>query len=94
MTEVHVSLDPSELNDTGRRLQEPLEEQLSSALRAAAERVRDDYRGEPVDEVTRRLLEQTRQGLHSDIAAAFEPDAPELRRVAEEIVAGRLDTIE
>lgn len=94
MTELHVSLDPDELNEAGRRLQVPLEEQLSSALRAAAERVRDDYHGEPVDEVARRLLATTREALHPDIAAAFEPDGPELRRVAEEIVAGRLDTIE
>jgi hypothetical protein len=32
------------------------------------------------------LLEQTKTGLHPDIAAAFTPDHAELRRVAEAVV--------
>jgi hypothetical protein len=34
------------------------------------------------------LLEQTKAGLHPDIAAGFSPDPAELRRVAEAIVHG------
>jgi hypothetical protein len=51
--------------------------------------VADSYAGEPVDEVRRRLLAETRAGLHPDIAEGFEPDQAELRRVAEVIVQQR-----
>ncbi len=87
MSEPHVTLDPDSLGPVERKLREPLEEQLSSALRAAAHRVREGYSGGSVEEVTARLLEETRTGLHPDVAAAFQPDPAELRRLAEEIVA-------
>jgi hypothetical protein len=89
MDEPHVSLDPASLNPVERKLRGPLEEQLSSALQSATERVAERYAGEPVDEVRRRLLAETRAGLHRDIAEAFEPDEAELHRVAEVIVAKR-----
>lgn len=85
MDEPHVTLRPDAHNEVEQRLHEPLEEQLTSALRAAAQRVRDQYAGEPVDEVYRRLLDETKAGLHPDIASGFTPDPDELRRVAEAI---------
>jgi hypothetical protein len=89
MDQPHVSLDPASLNPVERKLREPLEEQLSSALQAAIERIREDYAGEPVDEILSRLVDETRAGLHPDIAAGFAPNQAELRRVAEAIVDGR-----
>ncbi|MEU7907723.1 hypothetical protein [Actinoplanes sp. NPDC049118] len=86
MIEPQVNLDPDSLSPVGDKLRGPLEDQLTSALRAAAEKIADGYAGEPVDTVTAQLLEQTRAGLHPDIAAGFEPDHAELRRVAEAIV--------
>jgi hypothetical protein len=86
MVEPQVSLDPQTLNPVEEKLRGPLEEQLTSALRAATDKITEEYAGEPVDTVTARLLEQTRAGLHPDIAAGFEPDRGELRRVAETIV--------
>jgi hypothetical protein len=88
MAEPHVSLDPSGLGPTEEKLRGPLEEQLTSALRLATERVRADYAGEPVEEVCRRLLDETRAGLHPDIARAFAPDMDEFCRVAVAIVRG------
>ncbi len=84
----HVSLDPDSLDPVERKLREPLEEQLTSALRAAAHRVREGYAGEPVAQVQARLLEETRAGLHPDVAAGFHPDPRQLRDVAEAIVRG------
>jgi hypothetical protein len=86
MVEPQITLDPASLNSVEEKLRGPLEEQLTSALQAATEKISDEYAGEPVDAVTVRLLEQTRAGLHPDIAAGFEPDRAELRRVAEAIV--------
>lgn len=86
MVEPHVTLDPGSLNPVEDKLRGPLEDQLTSALQAATDKVADAYAGEPVDTVTHRLLEQTRAGLHPDIAAGFTPDQGELRRVAEAIV--------
>lgn len=91
MGEPHVTLDSEDLNHVERKLREPLEEQLTSALQAAAGRVAADYGGEPVEEVQRRLLAKTREGLHPDIAAGFHPDEGELRRVAEAITHGEID---
>jgi len=88
MSEPHVTLDPENLGPVERRLRDPLEEQLSSALQAAAHRVRDGYQGEPVDQVCARLLEETRAGLHPDVADGFRPDLDQLRLVAEAIVRG------
>ncbi|MDW5328073.1 hypothetical protein [Plantactinospora sp. KLBMP9567] len=86
MSEPHVTLDPTGLAPARQHLRGPLEEQLSSALRAAIDRVRADYAGEPVDEVCRRLLDETRAGLHPDIADGFTPDMDEFCRVAVAIV--------
>ena len=86
MVEPHITLDTATLNPVEEKLRGPLEDQLTSALQAATDKITDEYAGEPVDAVTVRLLEQTRAGLHPDIAAGFEPDQTELRRVAEAIV--------
>ncbi|MFB9239199.1 hypothetical protein ACFFWC_27320 [Plantactinospora siamensis] len=86
MSEPHVTLDPRGLDPTQRKLRGALEEQLTSALRAATDRVRAAYAGEPVEEVCRRLLDETRSGLHPDIAAGFDPDMNEFCRVAIAIV--------
>jgi hypothetical protein len=87
MAEPHVTLDPDDLNPVERKLREPLEEQLSSALQAATHRVEAGYAGEPVEEVARRLLAETRAGLHPDVAAGFRPDTRQLRDVAATIVS-------
>jgi hypothetical protein len=89
MAEPHVTLDPGRLDPVQRKLRGPLEEQLSSALRAATERVRADYDGQAVDLVCQRLLDETRAGLHPDIAEAWQPDMDELCRVAVAIVRGQ-----
>jgi hypothetical protein len=86
MVEPHVTLDPQSLSGVEEKLRGPLEDQLTSALQSAADRVQSDYHGEPVEQVSAELLEQTRSGLHPDIAAGFEPDPAELRRVAEAVV--------
>jgi K+-transporting ATPase c subunit len=86
MVEPHVTLDPQRLNAVEEKLQGPLEDQLTSALQTAADRVQSDYHGESVEQVSVELLEQARSGLHPDIAAGFEPDPAELRRVAEAVV--------
>jgi hypothetical protein len=87
MTEPQVTLDPTSLNPVEDKLRGPLEEQLTSALRAATERTRHTYAGEPVDEVATTLLERAREALHPDIADGFHPDPAQLRHVAETIVA-------
>jgi hypothetical protein len=88
MVEPQISLDPRSLNPTEEKLRGPLEDQLTSALKAAADKIAHGYAGEPVDQVAAMLLEQTKAGLHPDIAAGFSPDPAELRRVAEAIVHG------
>ncbi|RZU76938.1 hypothetical protein EV384_5650 [Micromonospora kangleipakensis] len=88
MSEPHVTLDPSGLDAVQQKLRGPLEDQLTSALHAAIDRVRSSYAGEPVEEVCRRLLDETRAGLHPDIAAGFNPDMDEFCRVAVAIVRG------
>ncbi|MFD2765913.1 flagellar motor switch protein FliG [Micromonospora eburnea] len=90
MSEPHVTLDPGGLDPVQRKLRGPLEDQLTSALQAATERVRASYAGEPVEEVCRRLLDETRVGLHPDIAAGFQPDMEEFCRVAVAIVRGEI----
>ncbi|MEJ3749149.1 hypothetical protein WEI85_38540 [Actinomycetes bacterium KLBMP 9797] len=89
MAEPHVTLNQPDLGPVPEKLREPLEEQLSSALQRATEVVSADYHGEGVDEVTARLIDQTRAGLHPDIAEAFQPDQARLRQVAETIVRRR-----
>ena len=86
MAEPHVTLDPDQLDPVQRKLKGPLEEQLSSALRVATQRVREDYDGQAVEFVCQRLLDETRSGLHPDIAAAWQPDMNEFCRVAVAIV--------
>lgn len=86
MVEPHITLDSASLTPAQEKLRGPLEDQLTSALQHAADKVTDEYHGEPVDTVTDKLLEQTRAGLHPDIAAGFAPNQGELRRVAEAIV--------
>ena len=87
MEEPHVSLDASTLSPVERKLQGPLEDQLTSALTAATDKIRQRYAGEPVAEVEAQLLAEAKAGLHPDIAAGWSPDRAELRRVAESIVA-------
>ena len=86
MVEPHITLDPNNLSPVEEKLRGPLEEQLTSALQAATDKISDEYAGEPVETVTGELLTQTRAGLHPDIAAGFTPDQGELRRVAQEII--------
>ena len=88
MVEPQIHLDPTSLNAVEEKLRGPLEDQLTSALQAATDKVTHEYAGEPIDAVTAKLLDQTRAGLHPDIAAGFTPDHQELRRVAEAIVRG------
>ncbi|SDZ22302.1 hypothetical protein SAMN05444365_107160 [Micromonospora pattaloongensis] len=90
MSEPHITLDPTGLSPVEKKLRGPLEEQLTSALQAAADRVRTTYGGEPVETVCQRLLDETKAGLHPDIAAGFEPDMDEFCRVAVAIVRGKL----
>lgn len=89
MVEPHVSLDPASLDPVEAKLRGALEDQLTSALQVAADKVEASYAGEPLNEVTTRLLDETRHGLHPDIAAAWSPDMVELERVARAIVGGR-----
>lgn len=86
MSEPHVTLEPRD--PVQKKLRGPLEEQLTSALQAATDRVRGSYAGEPVEQVCQQLLDETRAGLHPDIAAGFQPDMDEFCRVAVAIVRG------
>jgi hypothetical protein len=87
MAEPQVTLDPNSLNPVEDKLRAPLEEQLTSALRAATDKTKHTYAGESVDAVSATLLRRTKSALHPDIAAGFHPDPTELRHVAEQIVA-------
>ncbi|MEU8821163.1 hypothetical protein [Actinoplanes sp. NPDC048796] len=89
MAEPQVTLDPQSLNPVEEKLRGPLEDQLTSALQAATDKLRHEYAGQSVDEVTAMLLDDTKTHLHPDIAAGFHPDHHQLRQVAEAIVAGR-----
>ena len=86
MQEVHVSIDPDGADPAVRRLQEPLEAQLTSALQRAAAEVAQDGHGGSLDDVVRRLAAAAKAHLHPDIAAAWQPDDAELRRAAEAIM--------
>jgi hypothetical protein len=89
MTEPQITLDPHGLNPVEEKLRRPLEEQLTSALQAATDKTRQTYAGEPVETVCRQLLERTKEHLHPDIAAGFQPDHDQLLQVAQAIAAGR-----
>jgi hypothetical protein len=88
MTEMHVSLDTGDLSAVERKLQEPLEAQLTSALEAAANRVAEQYDGQGEDEVVSWIMRETREGLHPDIAEGFQPDEAKLRQVAQAVMRG------
>lgn len=88
MAEIHVSLDSDDLNAVERKLQVPLEDQLTSALEQAANRVADQYEGQGEDEVAAWILRETREGLHPDIAEGFQPDEAKLREVARAVMRG------
>ena len=87
MVEPQITLDAANLSPVEQKLQGPLEDQLTSALQAATTKISERYAGQPVDEVERMLFEQTKSGLHPDIAAAFTPDHAQLRQVAQAIVS-------
>ena len=89
MSEPQVTLDPQGLSPVEEKLRGPLQEQLTSALQAATDQIRQTYAGEPVDVVCRELLERTKEHLHPDIAAGFQPDHQQLLQVAQAIAAGR-----
>ncbi|GLY28212.1 hypothetical protein [Kineosporia sp. NBRC 101731] len=86
MVQPRIKLDPNISLGPVEKLREPLEEQLTSALRNAVDKVDDHYQGETVTEVEKELLEGTKAGLHPDIAAAISPDQDQLRDVAATIV--------
>ena len=87
MMDPQITLDPNNLSPVEQKLRGPLEDQLTSALQAATANINERYAGQPVDEVERMLFEQTKSGLHPDIAAAFTPDHAQLRQVAQAIVS-------
>jgi hypothetical protein len=89
MVEPHVSLDSQTLSPVEEKLQGPLEEQLTSALQAAADKIRDRYAGEPLEVITAQLLAETKAGLHPDIATGWQPDPRELRQVAQSIMTAQ-----
>jgi hypothetical protein len=87
MIDPQVNLDPRSLSPVEQKLRGPLEDQLTSALQAAADKIEHEYAGQSADELTTMLLERTKKSLHPDIAAGFSPDPAELHRVAEAIIA-------
>lgn len=87
MIEPQVTLDPRTLSPVEQKLRGPLEDQLTSALQAAADTIEGRYAGESADQLTEQLLSEARSHLHPDIAAGFAPDPTELHRVAEAIIA-------
>ncbi|HEY2791745.1 MAG TPA: hypothetical protein VGJ28_05285 [Micromonosporaceae bacterium] len=86
MVNPRVVLNDEDITPVADKLHGPLEEQLTSALQAAADDVESHYHGEDVDETADELLEHAKDALHPDIAAGFHPDPAELRDVAEAIV--------
>jgi hypothetical protein len=86
MVEPHVSLDATTLSPAAEKLRGPLEEQLTSALRAAVDKVGAAYAGQDVEQVMEELVTQAKVGLHPDIAAGFKPDQDELRSIALAII--------
>jgi hypothetical protein len=87
MINPRVTLQTDRLGPVAEKLQRPLEAQLTSALQHATHAVDDHYHGESVPEVADELLVETKEGLHPDIAAAFEPDPGQLQAVATAIVS-------
>jgi hypothetical protein len=87
MVKPRVHLDPASLGRM-EKLREPLEDQVTSALHLAMDKVDESYHGEDVEQVTDELIEQTKAGLHPEVAAAIAPDEQHLRSVAATIVEG------
>ena len=87
MDEPQVTLDPRTLSPVEEKLRGPLEEQLTSALQAATDKIRHRYAGEPLDVITAQLLAETKASLHPDIAAGWQPDPQELQHVAQSIIS-------
>jgi hypothetical protein len=85
MVKPRVRLDPTPMGPV-EKLRAPLEDQLTSALHLAVDKVDEQYHGEDVGQVTEELVDETKTGLHSDIAAAIAPDEDQLRSVAATIV--------
>jgi hypothetical protein len=90
MVDSHITLDPNGMSPVEQKLRGPLEDQLTSAFEAAAEKVQDEYAGESVEQVGQEILQETRSGLHPDIAAGFEPNPAQLRAVADAVVQHRI----
>ncbi|GAB6898456.1 hypothetical protein [Kineosporia succinea] len=78
-----IKLDPTTSLGPVEKLREPLEDQLTSALRNAVDKV---DKTESLEVVEEELLEATKAGLHPDIAEAIEPNPQQLRDVAARIV--------
>jgi hypothetical protein len=85
MVKPRVRLDATSLGSV-EKLRGPLEDQLTSALDVAVDKVDEHYEGEDVEQVTEQLVEETKAGLHADVAAAIAPDESQLRSVATKIV--------
>ena len=82
MVSPRVKLDPDTSLGPVEKLRGPLEDQLTSALRNAVDKVDDRYDGESVEVVEEELLKATKAGLHPDVAKAFAPDREQLHEVA------------
>ncbi|HEY3501873.1 MAG TPA: hypothetical protein VGN37_03665 [Actinocatenispora sp.] len=89
--EIVVRAEPGTIED---RLRDPLEKQLTSALRAAIHRLADDVVGMDVAEVVDWLVAETRDGLHPDIAARFEPSRYEMAAIAGQLARGETPTFQ
>jgi hypothetical protein len=87
MSEQRVSPQPAGANPT-RHANRPTEEQLRLALRTATDLVRANYAGEPIEDVCRRLLVETRLALPSELAPDFTPDMEQFCQIAVAIVRG------
>lgn len=83
--EITVRTEPGTVED---RLHDSLEQQLTSALRAAIHRLDGTVVGMDVPAVRERLVEETRAGLHPDIAARFEPSRYEMTAIAAQLALG------
>ncbi|MGW0434989.1 hypothetical protein ACWDV4_20920 [Micromonospora sp. NPDC003197] len=87
MSEPPVSLETARANPA-RQTGSPTEEQLRLALRTATDLVRANYTGEPIEDVCRRLLVETRLALPSEVAPDFTPDMEQFCQIAVAIVRG------
>ncbi|GAB2957722.1 hypothetical protein GCM10027280_53040 [Micromonospora polyrhachis] len=87
MSEQRVSPQTAGANPA-RQAGRPTEEQLRRALRTATDLVRADYTGQPIEDVCRRLLVETRLALPSEVAPDFTPDMEQFCQIAVAIVRG------